>query len=89
MQLTRMDAHLSLSHSLTYFCSIRAALKMVRRRRRYQGEGANHSFELRVVSFELGVWLTRCVVEARAFRKPEGRGDAKGRAEESRRNFKF
>jgi hypothetical protein len=26
------------------------------------------------MSFELGVWLARCVVEARAFRKPEGRG---------------
>jgi hypothetical protein len=72
---------LSLSHFLT--SSLR------RRRRRYQGEGASHSFELRVMSFELGVLLTRCVVEARAFRKPEGRGAAKGRAEESRGNCKF
>jgi hypothetical protein len=91
MQLPRMDGHLSLSHSLTFSLSyfITSTLQLVRRRRRYQGEGASHSFELRVMSFELGVWLARCVVEARAFRKPEGRGDAKGRAEESRGNFKF
>jgi hypothetical protein len=63
--------------------------QMVRRRRRYQGEGASLSFELRVVSFELGVLMTPCVAEGGAFRKPEGRGDAKGRAEESRGNFKF
>jgi hypothetical protein len=41
------------------------------------------------MSIGLGVWLTRCVVEARAFRKPEGRGGARGRAEESRSNFEF
>jgi hypothetical protein len=62
---------------------------MVRRRRRYLGEGASHSFELGVMGFGLGVWLTRCVAEGGAFRKPEGRGDAKGRAEESRNNFEF
>jgi hypothetical protein len=41
----------SLSHFLTYFCSIPAAQKVVRRRRRYQGEGASHGFELRVLSY--------------------------------------
>ena len=51
--------------------------------------GASHSFELRVLSFELGVLMTPCVAEGGAFQKPEGRGDAKGRAEESRGNFKF
>jgi hypothetical protein len=41
------------------------------------------------MGFGVGVWLTRCVVEAGAFRKPEGRGDATGLAEKSRNNFEF
>jgi hypothetical protein len=88
MQLPRTEGHLSLSHFLTlsllYFITPPTPPASPRR-------GGDGSFEFRVMSFELGVWLTRCVVKARAFRKPEGRGDAKGRAEESRGivNFEF
>jgi hypothetical protein len=89
MQLTRMDGHLSLSHSFTFSPSNFLTSLLRQHRRRYQGEGASHSFELRVVSFELGVLMTPCVAEGGAFRKPEGRAAAKGRAEESRGNCKF
>jgi hypothetical protein len=89
MQLMRMDAHILLSHFLTFSLSHFLTSSLRRRRRRYQGEGASHSFELRVLSFELGVLMTPCVAEGGAFRKPEGRGAAKGRAEESRGNCKF
>jgi hypothetical protein len=87
MQLTRREGHLSLSHLLTlllsYFTTPPTPPALPRR------GGASHSFELRVVSFELGVLMTPCVAEGGAFQKPEGRGDAKGRAEESRGNCKF
>jgi hypothetical protein len=94
MQLPCTEGHLSLSHfltlSLSHFltsslrrCSWSDAAGVTKER------GACHGFELRVLSFELGVLMTPCVAEGGAFQKPEGRGDAKGPAEESRRNFKF